>query len=166
MTAREWRDLFEVGTAMTIEINGMAHVVRTVSCSDVAREAYRKLLSQLGMKPVLDGDKLYHGVGGRTAIGIQPGDPRLGSEPFDQRRVGRHHLCLRARARHDAVRCAAVLKEMAATIIRKPEQGRWAPGCGAPAPPRFERLTLDDAHRIGRADGAMPARYHGSAETA
>ena len=113
---------------MTIEINGMAHVILTVSRFDVARDFYRKLLPQFGMKPVFDGDKLFYCVGGRTAIGIEPGDPGSGSERFNQRRVGLHHLCLRARSRQDVDRCAAALKEMAATIIRGPEEGSWAPG--------------------------------------
>jgi catechol 2,3-dioxygenase-like lactoylglutathione lyase family enzyme len=52
----------------------------------------------------------------------------LGTERFNQRRVGLHHLCLRARSRQDVDRCAAVLREMAATIIRGPEEGSWAPG--------------------------------------
>jgi catechol 2,3-dioxygenase-like lactoylglutathione lyase family enzyme len=42
---------------MTIEINGMAHVILTVSRFDLARDFYRKLLPQFGMKPVFDGDK-------------------------------------------------------------------------------------------------------------
>jgi catechol 2,3-dioxygenase-like lactoylglutathione lyase family enzyme len=37
---------------MTIEINGMAHVILTVSRFDVARDFYRKLLPRFGMKPV------------------------------------------------------------------------------------------------------------------
>ncbi len=113
---------------MTIEINGMAHVILTVSRFGVARDFYRKLLPQFGMKPVFDGDKLFYCVGGRTAIGIQPGDPGLAPARFSQRRVGLHHLCLRARSRRDVDRCAAVLEEMAATIIRGPEEGGWAPG--------------------------------------
>jgi len=113
---------------MTIEINGMAHVILTVSRFDVARDFYRKLLPQLGMKPVFDGDKFFYCVGGRTAIGIEPCDPALASERFEQQRVGLHHLCLRARSREDVDRCASVLREMAATIIRGPEEGNWAPG--------------------------------------
>jgi len=35
---------------MTIEINGMAHVILTVSRFEVAREFYRKLLPEFGMK--------------------------------------------------------------------------------------------------------------------
>ncbi len=73
---------------MTIEINGMAHVILTVSRFEVAREFYRKLLPEFGMKPVFDGDKLFYCVGARTAIGIEPCDPALTGERFVQRRVG------------------------------------------------------------------------------
>ena len=113
---------------MTIEINGMAHVILTVSRFEVAREFYRKLLPEFGMKPVFDGDKLFYCVGARTAIGIEPCDPALAGERFVQQRVGLHHLCLRARSREDVDRCAALLKEMNATIVRGPQDGTWAPG--------------------------------------
>lgn len=42
---------------MTIGINGMAHVILTVSRFEVAREFYRKLLLEFGMKSVFDGDR-------------------------------------------------------------------------------------------------------------
>jgi len=113
---------------MTIEINGMAHVILTVSRFEVAREFYRKLLPEFGMKPVFDGDKLFYCVGARTPIGIEPCDPALAEERFVQQRVGLHHLCLRARSREDVDRCAALLKEMNATIVRGPVEGSWAPG--------------------------------------
>ena len=113
---------------MTIEINGMAHVILTVSRFEVAREFYCKLLPEFGMKPVFDGDKLFYCVGARTAIGIEPCDPALAGERFVQQRVGLHHLCLRARSREDVDRCAALLKEMDATIVRGPMEGSWAPG--------------------------------------
>ena len=45
-----------------------------------------------------------------------------------QQRVGLHHLCLRARSRGAVDRCAALLKEMNATIVRGPMEGDWAPG--------------------------------------
>src|SRR3954466_6647022 len=113
---------------MTIDINGMAHVILTVSRFEVAREFYRKLLPEFGMKPVFDGDKLFYCVGARTAIGIEPCDPALAGESFVQLRGGLHHLCLRARSREDVDRCGALLKEMNATIVRGPQEGSWAPG--------------------------------------
>ena len=69
---------------MTIEINGMAHVVLTVSRFDAAREFYGKLLPLFGMKPVFDGERFFYCVGGRTAIGIEPCNPAHEGERFVQ----------------------------------------------------------------------------------
>jgi catechol 2,3-dioxygenase-like lactoylglutathione lyase family enzyme len=113
---------------MTIAINGMAHVILTVSRFEVAREFYRKLLPKFGMKVVFDGDSFFYCVGARTAIGIEPCDPAFASERFVQQRVGLHHLCLRARSREDVDKCAALLREMGATIVRGPTEDTWAPG--------------------------------------
>ena len=105
---------------MAIEINGMAHVILTVSRFDLARAFYGKLLPEFGMKPVYDGDKFFYCVGARTAIGIEPCDPALAGERFVQQRVGLHHLCLRARSREDVDRCAALLKEMGRQLFAAP----------------------------------------------
>ena len=113
---------------MKIDINGMAHVVLTVSDYPRARAFYARLLPAFGMKPVFDGPKFAYFVGARTAIGIEPCDPAYQGERFVQQRVGLHHLCLRARSRDDVDRCATLLREMGATIIRAPSQGTWAPG--------------------------------------
>src|SRR5215469_12286739 len=83
----------------------MAHVILTVSRFEVAREFYRRLLPEFGMKVVFDGDKFFYCVGARTAIGIEPSDPALAGERFVQQRVGLHHLCLRARSR-EALLCS------------------------------------------------------------
>lgn len=116
------------GENTPVAINGMAHVILTVSQFDLARAFYGKLLPQLGMKPVFEGDKFSYWVGARTAIGIEPCDPEFAGERFVQERVGLHHLCLRARSRDDVDRCAARLKEMDAKIVRGPMEGSWAPG--------------------------------------
>jgi len=111
-----------------IGINGMAHVILTVSRFDLARAFYGKLLPELGMKVVSDSDKFFYCVGFRTAIGIEPCDPAFAGQRFIQQRVGLHHLCLRARSREDVDRCAALVKEMNATIVRGPAEDTWAPG--------------------------------------
>jgi catechol 2,3-dioxygenase-like lactoylglutathione lyase family enzyme len=111
-----------------IGINGMAHVVLTVSDFRRARAFYARLLPACGMKPVFDGPKFSYFVGARTAIGIEPCDPAFAGERFVQQRVGLHHLCLRARSRQDVDRCAALLRDIGATIIRAPADGSWAPG--------------------------------------
>jgi catechol 2,3-dioxygenase-like lactoylglutathione lyase family enzyme len=111
-----------------IGINGMAHVILTVSDFRRARAFYARLLPECGMKPVFDGPKFSYFVGARTAIGIEPCDPAYAGERFVQQRVGLHHLCLRARSREDVDRCADLLREMGATIVRAPAEGTWAPG--------------------------------------
>jgi catechol 2,3-dioxygenase-like lactoylglutathione lyase family enzyme len=106
---------------MTIEINGMAHVLLTVSRFDAAREFYRRLLPEFGMKVVSDSERFFYCVGARTAIGIEPCDPARAGERFVQQRAGLHHLCLRARSREDVDKCAALLNEMGATIAAPPK---------------------------------------------
>jgi catechol 2,3-dioxygenase-like lactoylglutathione lyase family enzyme len=113
---------------MTIDINGMAHVILTVSQFEAARAFYGKLLPFFGMKIVFDGNDFFYGVGGRTAIGIQRCGGAHAGERFVQQRVGLHHLCIRARSREDVDRCAELLKELGAPIIRGPGENAWAPG--------------------------------------
>ena len=111
-----------------IEINGMAHVVLTVSRFDEARAFYCELLPFLGMQKVFDGNHFVYHVGGRTALGIQRAAPDYEGERFVQNRVGLHHLCLRARSREDVDKAAGKLRAMDATIDRGPMEREWAPG--------------------------------------
>ena len=111
-----------------IEVNGMAHVVLTVSQFEKSRAFYSELLPFLGMELVFDGADFCYHVGGRTAIGIQRCDQRYADERFVQLRVGLHHLCLRARSREDVELAGAKAAELGATIVRGPEDGDWAPG--------------------------------------
>ena len=111
-----------------IEINGMAHVILTVSRFQKARDFYCELLPFLGMQKVYEGNNFVYHVGGRTALGIQRSAPDWEGERFVQNRVGLHHLCLRARSREDVDRAAAKLRGMGAKIDRGPMEGEWAPG--------------------------------------
>lgn len=111
-----------------IDINGVAHVVLSVSQFEKSRAFYKELLPFFGMKLVNDTPKLCYHVGARTAIGIQPCDPQYAEERFVQQRVGLHHLCLRARSREDVWSASAKAAELGATIVRGPMEGTWAPG--------------------------------------
>lgn len=111
-----------------IEINGMAHVILTVSRFERSREFYCALLPEFGMTRVHDGADFCYHVGARTAIGIRRCDPEHEGGRFMQYRVGMHHFCLRARSREDVDKAAALLTELDATIIRGPEERDWAPG--------------------------------------
>lgn len=111
-----------------IEINGMAHVIVTVSQFDKARAFYSELLPFLGLTKVFDGDEFVYHVGGRTALGIQRCAPEHEGEPFVQSRVGLHHICFRARSREDVDTLAEKLRQMEASIVRGPNESNWAPG--------------------------------------
>jgi catechol 2,3-dioxygenase-like lactoylglutathione lyase family enzyme len=111
-----------------IDINGMAHVILTVSQFEKARAFYSALLPSFGMKLVFDGDETCYHVGARTAIGIRRCDPQYAGETFQQLRVGLHHLCLRARSRDDVDRAGEKAAELGAKIVRGPQEGAWAPG--------------------------------------
>ena len=111
-----------------IGINGMAHVILTVSQFEKARTFYSGLLPKFGMTKVHDGQDFCYHVGARTAIGVRRCDPEFEGERFQQYRVGLHHLCLRSRSRDDVDKTAALAKALGAKIIRGPEERDWAPG--------------------------------------
>ena len=111
-----------------MEINGMAHVILTASNFARSRDFYRKLLPFLGMTPVIDTDTYYYCVGGRTALGISAPAAEHAGAAFDQRRVGLHHLCFRARERADVDELHAFVNGLGAKIIRAPREDSWAPG--------------------------------------
>lgn len=111
-----------------VEINGIAHVILSVSNWEACRDFYEKLLSFFGMTRTFDGEEMMYFVGGRTALGISKCAPEHEHERFVQTRPGLHHLCFRVR---DAQAVRAVhefLLSINATIVHGPEEGRWAPG--------------------------------------
>lgn len=111
-----------------IGINGMAHVILTVSQYDKARAFYCALLPEFGMTRVHDGPDFCYHVGARTAIGVRRCDPEFVGERFQQYRVGLHHICLRARTAEDVDKTAELVAALGATIVRGPMKGDWAPG--------------------------------------
>ena len=111
-----------------INLNGMAHVVLTVSQFELAKDFYSRLMPAMGLENVFDSENFCYFVGARTAVGIQPCAPEHAQERFVQRRVGLQHICLRARARDDVDQVDALLREMGANIVVGASEGHWAPG--------------------------------------
>ena len=111
-----------------MEINGIAHIFLTASNFARSRDFYSKLLPFLGLKPVIDTETTYYCVGGRTAVGISAPSAEHEGAAFEQKRVGLHHLCFRARERADVDTVHEFLKDIGATIVHPPEEGPWAPG--------------------------------------
>ncbi|MFP6627297.1 MAG: VOC family protein [Deltaproteobacteria bacterium] len=113
---------------MSIEINGVAHVMLTVANIEECRPFYAEILTFMGLKPVIDSDSYLYCVGGRTAVGIQPASDEYKGQPFAQTRSGLHHVCFRARSREDVDEFYQLLLRLEATIVHAPEEGPWAPG--------------------------------------
>jgi catechol 2,3-dioxygenase-like lactoylglutathione lyase family enzyme len=111
-----------------IEINGMAHIILTVSEWDKCRPFYEALLPFLGLKRVFSGQDSIYFVGGRTAVGVGRCDEQHSSDRFTQGGVGLHHICFRARSRADIDSVYGFLQEQKARMIHPPEEGPWAPG--------------------------------------
>ena len=111
-----------------IGINGLAHVILTVSRFEACKEFYKQLLPNFGMKLVFDGDNFYYHVGARTAIGIQRCAADYAQERFVKDRVGLHHVSFRARSSEDVDKTYQLLEDIGATIVHAPEIGHWAPG--------------------------------------
>src|SRR5260370_34371620 len=104
-----------------MEITGVAQVMLRVSNFEACYPFYEKLLTYLGMKPVMRSEDLLYCVGGRTAGGIMRGDDSYRAEKFQQRRVGLHHVCLRARQRGDVDEIYGYLKTIGAKIVPAPD---------------------------------------------
>jgi catechol 2,3-dioxygenase-like lactoylglutathione lyase family enzyme len=112
-----------------MEINGIAHVMLTASNMETCLPFYEKLLTFLGLRPVLKTDQMLYCVGGRTAVGVMAADEKHRDERFVQFRVGLHHVCFRARERADVDSLHVFLRdELNAHIVHPPEEGPWAPG--------------------------------------
>lgn len=111
-----------------MEINGIAHVMLSVSDFAACRAFYGKLLPYLGLTPVIDTENYYYCVGGRTAVGIVEAEEEYRGERFVQRRVGLHHVCFRVREREDIDEAYAFVQEIGAKIVHPPEEGAFAPG--------------------------------------
>ena len=111
-----------------VEINGVAHVILSVSRWQACRSFYEQLLPFFGMTRTFDGEDMMYFVGGRTALGISKCDPAHENERFVQTRPGLHHLCFRVRGNEEVNAVHEFLLSIDATIVHGPEQGDWAPG--------------------------------------
>ena len=111
-----------------VEINGIAHVILSVSNWEACRRFYEQLLPFFGMQRTFAGEDMIYYVGGRTAIGIGRCDPGYEHERFVQTRVGLHHVCLRVRSEAEVRAVYEFLLTTEAKIVHGPEEGAWAPG--------------------------------------
>ncbi len=111
-----------------IEIAGVAHVQLTVNDLQRAMPFYEKVLGFLGMRPVVNAPNGLYMIGGKTAVLITRSSEENRDCGFDQRRIGLHHLCFRARSREDIDRLHEFLVQQQVPVVHAPEEGPWAPG--------------------------------------
>jgi len=112
-----------------MEINGIAHIIVTVSRFDECVAFYRHLLPSLGLSKIVhDRDDYFYCIGGRTGFGVMRAAAEHSEQHFDQTRPGLHHVCFRARSRDDVDAAYRLVRELGARIVHSPDEGNWAPG--------------------------------------
>jgi catechol 2,3-dioxygenase-like lactoylglutathione lyase family enzyme len=135
-----------------MEINGVAHVQLTVNDLQRAMPFYEEVLAFMGMKAVVKNPELLYMIGGRTAVAVTRCSPENRAAIFDQRRIGLHHICFRARSREDVDALHAFLLARAVKIVHAPEAGPWAPG--------YYSLLFEDPEGIRLEVNFVPGKGH------
>ncbi|MCR9094738.1 MAG: VOC family protein [bacterium] len=134
-----------------MQLNGIAHVQLTVSDLERARTFWAPLFELFEMKVLIDSEVYFYGIGSRTGIALSPADEGKG-EPFDQRRVGLHHLCLRAREREQIDEIHDVVVGLGATVVHPPREDGFAPG--------YYSLLFEDPDGIRIEVNHVPGKGH------
>lgn len=111
-----------------MEINGIAHIHLTVNNLEKCLPFYERLLNHMGLQTIVRAKKGLYCIGGKTAVAITRSDQAKRDKKFDQRRIGLHHICFRARSREDIDNLHGFLLSLEAKIIHPPEDGPWFPG--------------------------------------
>ncbi len=109
---------------MSIDINGIAHVIITVQDLAKAKNFYRGLTEAFGMECLVDTDKMFYAVGARTGLGARQGHRDF---EYDQYHAGLHHMCFRARNRGTVEAVAKLVPTLNGLIIHGPQDDEWAP---------------------------------------
>jgi len=111
-----------------MEINGIAHVQLTVNDLQRCMPFYEAVLGFMDMRAVVKAPNFLYMIGGRTAVAITRSSAENRQHGFDQRRIGLHHVCFRARSRDDVDEVYRFLLERKVAIVHAPEAGAFAPG--------------------------------------
>src|SRR5512133_1605481 len=111
-----------------MEINGIAHIQITVNDLALAMPFYERVLGYMGMRPVVKAPNFLYMIGGRSAVAITRSSEDNRHYRFDQRRIGLHHVCFRARSSEDIDTLYQFLVDNDVRIVHPPEPGDFAPG--------------------------------------
>jgi catechol 2,3-dioxygenase-like lactoylglutathione lyase family enzyme len=135
-----------------MEINGIAHIQLTVNDLERAMPFYEEVLAFMGLQAVVKNPELLYMIGGRTAVAIARSSPENRAAAFDQRRIGLHHVCFRARSREDVDALHAFLRARDVKIVRPPTEGPWAPG--------YYSVLFEDPEGIRLEVNFVPGKGH------
>ncbi len=135
-----------------MQLNGIAHIQLSVSDLPRARAFWKPLLELFEMKILLDTETFFYCIGSRTGIALSPIDPKHRGDRFDQRRVGLHHVCLRARERADIDAIFAFVVDLGAAIVHPPQEDGFAPG--------YYSVLFEDPDGIRVEANHVPGRGH------
>jgi len=135
-----------------MQLNGIAHIQLTVKDVQRSKQFYKPLLELFEMQVLIDTDTYYYCIGSRTGIAISEASAERSSEVFDQRRVGLHHLCLRAREREQIDELHEFLVGLGATVVHPPREDGFAPG--------YYSVLFEDPDGIRLEVNHVPGRGH------
>jgi catechol 2,3-dioxygenase-like lactoylglutathione lyase family enzyme len=135
-----------------MEINGIAHVHLTVNDLQRAIPFYEDILGFMGLTAVAKAANGLYMVGGRTAVAITRASEVNRQVAFDQRRIGLHHICFRARSPEDIDSLHAFLVRKGVKIVHPPEPGSWAPG--------YHSVLFEDPEGIRLEVNFVPGKGH------
>lgn len=138
-----------------MQLNGIAHIQLTVNDVAASKPFWKPLLDLFEMKPLIDTETYYYAIGSRTGIAISEAGDAEGAEkgPFNQRRTGLHHICLRARAREQIDEIHTFVQGLpGATIVHGPREDGFAPG--------YYSVLFEDPAGIRVEVNFVPGRGH------
>ncbi|MEX2150500.1 MAG: VOC family protein [Steroidobacteraceae bacterium] len=135
-----------------MEINGIAHIHLTVNDLQRAMPFYEEVLGFMGLKPVAKATNGLYMVGGRTAVAITRASETNRTFEFDQRRIGLHHICFRARSMEEIDALHAFLVSKSVRIVHPPEPGSWAAG--------YYSVLFEDPEGIRLEVNFVPGKGH------
>jgi catechol 2,3-dioxygenase-like lactoylglutathione lyase family enzyme len=135
-----------------MQLNGIAHIQFTVSDMVRSRAFWAPLLELFEMQILLDTETYFYCIGSRTGIAISPAETDQEEECFNPRRVGLHHLCLRARSREDIDEIHTFAGGLGATIVHGPQEDGFAPG--------YYSVLFEDPDGIRIEVNHVPGRGH------
>jgi catechol 2,3-dioxygenase-like lactoylglutathione lyase family enzyme len=104
------------------------------------------------MQVLIDSDEFFYCIGSRTGLAISPIDPKHAGDAFDQRRVGLHHFCLRAREREQIDEIHDFVVKLGATIVHPPQEDGFAPG--------YYSVLFEDPDGVRIEVNHVPGRGH------